>query len=304
MRETYEKWGAKIFPSKGFWGKVKSIRAAKFCSTPLMDSIQDSGIDKELQFNNLQRNLAIVAVNIADKEGGGRLRKREGGGRLRSRSLSHMSYTNSLPRGLREAWRPAVFYKLDDCATDMSVADAMVASCAAPTVFPTYKGFTDGSFCANNPSMIALTLALENGLESGVIKDLSKVRVLSLGTGFYPGGMRCKFADPNVGLAQWVDHLVKICLDMTSIMPQIYSSTLLGSNLYRVDPELPAEFDMFDASPRMMEQMIATAEAVDLEPAAAWLRAYWMEDEVPGVGLIDRSSAHSPGAPREASLSL
>ena len=65
---------------------------------------------------------------------------------------------------------------------DVRVADAVLASCSAPTYFDPYMvdhyPLTDGGLWANNPSLVA---AIEAKRRLGV--DLCDVRILSIGTG-------------------------------------------------------------------------------------------------------------------------
>lgn len=68
---------------------------------------------------------------------------------------------------------------------DNFVIDAVMASSAAPTVFPTHQGHTDGGIAANNPSMVAVSMAFRT-----IHKDLNSVRIFSIGGGMYPGAMK------------------------------------------------------------------------------------------------------------------
>jgi patatin-like phospholipase/acyl hydrolase len=40
------------------------------------------------------------------------------------------------------------------------VVDAALRSAAAPTYFPVYQGYCDGAVTANNPSLVAVSMAL------------------------------------------------------------------------------------------------------------------------------------------------
>ena len=74
---------------------------------------------------------------------------------------------------------------------DVCIRDAVVASCSAPTFFAP-KGinnllFADGGLWANNPSIAAYTEAL-----TVFGKDVSQVKILSVGTGHAPNMYRKK----------------------------------------------------------------------------------------------------------------
>ena len=60
-----------------------------------------------------------------------------------------------------------------DRRSDLSILDAIMASTAAPTYFPSYHGFVDGGMAANDPSAVAYAAC------SGKAQAL-----LSFGTGY------------------------------------------------------------------------------------------------------------------------
>lgn len=71
----------------------------------------------------------------------------------------------------------------------LKVRDVVMASAALPGLFPPKKllkrHYIDGGLWANNPSLAALILAIENRKKRGKI-DLSEFRVVSIGTGYNP----------------------------------------------------------------------------------------------------------------------
>lgn len=100
---------------------------------------------------------------------------------------------------------------------DIKIADAVLASCSAPTFFNPVKVkeylLADGGLWANNPSLIALTEAMGSRFK----KDKSQIRILSLGT-----GLGKKYYDPkddnkDWGFKRWGLGLVSTVMNLQSI---------------------------------------------------------------------------------------
>ena len=66
---------------------------------------------------------------------------------------------------------------------DELVVDVALRSAAAPTVFPSHQGHIDGGMVANNPSTVAIAMALGHKTPRPALED---IRVLSIGTGLTP----------------------------------------------------------------------------------------------------------------------
>jgi hypothetical protein len=100
---------------------------------------------------------------------------------------------------------------------DIKIADAVLASCSAPTFFNPVKVkeylLADGGLWANNPSLIALTEAMGRRFK----KDKSQIRILSLGT-----GLGKKYYDPkddnkDWGFKRWGLGLISTVMNLQSI---------------------------------------------------------------------------------------
>ncbi len=63
------------------------------------------------------------------------------------------------------------------------VVDVALRSAAAPTVFPSHQGHIDGGMVANNPSTVAIAMALGHKEPRPALED---IRLLSVGTGLTP----------------------------------------------------------------------------------------------------------------------
>lgn len=121
---------------------------------------------------------------------------------------------------------------------DVALADAILASCAAPTFFdPVTVGdfmLADGGLWANNPSAIAITEAV-----SKFQVPIDGVSVLSIGTGrslnIYP---RRRFWGLLTGWGR--RKLVSYFLALQSQSASNVAKLLLGERYLRMDPEIEA----------------------------------------------------------------
>ena len=113
------------------------------------------------------------------------------------------------------------------------IADAIQASCSA---YPFFKRKTvttsrgdrieliDGGYCANNPTLYAIADAVK-----AADKNLSDLRVLSIGVGFYP--------EPKPGfLMRFAKHLVSVQLLQKTLEINTQSMEQLRSILYKDIP--------------------------------------------------------------------
>ena len=167
---------------------------------------------------------------------------------------------------------------------DTKVIDAIMSSAAAPVYFPAHdvpgtpggNAFIDGGVFANNPSTAALAALIGSGIvgEQGV--PLSRVYLLSVGTGFNAHSYPPPDARFPWGVASWLRPrqddgapafpIVSTVFDGTSQINDFTSRLMLGAaNYIRVNPELDQTFSMDDcgAIPGMLaatERFMATDE--------------------------------------------
>ncbi|MFB6372301.1 MAG: patatin-like phospholipase family protein [Bradymonadaceae bacterium] len=110
------------------------------------------------------------------------------------------------------------------------------ATSVAPTYFEPFElprrstddiwSLVDGGLYANNPTMIAIAHALEQGVE------LDKMRVLSLGTGHHPDPIDPRNAG-DWGAVKWASHVIDASLDGTSDLADRQADHILPDNQYR-----------------------------------------------------------------------
>jgi patatin-like phospholipase len=192
------------------------------------------------------------------------------------------------PSGVNE-WRARLFNNLPDVEwmpgfPDTKVIDAIMASAAAPVYFPAHdvpgtpggNAFIDGGVFANNPSAAALAALIGSRVieEQGI--PLSRVRLLSVGTGFMANSYPPPDARFPWGVLGWLRPrqddgapafpIVSILFDGTSQINDFTARLMLGPDNYvRVNPELDQTFSMDDcgAIPGMLaetERFMATDE--------------------------------------------
>lgn len=141
----YESEGGKIFKSNKF--SVKGIYKSLYNNEYLKSKLRKVFGDKKL--SELTTKLIIPSTDI-------------------SNGCVHVFKSGYSPDFVRDK--------------EVKLRDAVLASCSAPMFFDPVKVneylLTDGGVWANNPSLVAVVEAL-----SRFEKDLSKIKLLSLGTG-------------------------------------------------------------------------------------------------------------------------
>lgn len=167
-------------------------------------------------------------------------------------------------------WTPLALTNLPNSNyADVAIIDAAMCSSAAPLYFPPYAvppvpatkrmWCADGGVVANNPS----TFAVGNVIQSQVLqqqkKELSNIRLLSLGTGatidFVPWSFLNAFAN-NCGMAMWLDPLtienepafplMAAMFDGQAQIAHLEASNILGSQYQRANPTLTQTINLDD----------------------------------------------------------
>jgi patatin-like phospholipase/acyl hydrolase len=173
----------------------------------------------------------------------------------------------------------------------LRVLDAVLASSAAPTYFPSYKikgrgSYIDGGVVANNPGVAALSVAT-NPINIDR-KKLADVRLLSIGNGVPRTEIK---GTPNWGILKWMGPnlpLLNILSDGSSDADHYYCMSMLGKRGYRriqVYLDEPVVLDDYKAVPRMVDLARSYGDdntgsgkskierVVPLEEVAEWFNA-------------------------------
>ncbi|MBN2535700.1 MAG: patatin-like phospholipase family protein [Spirochaetales bacterium] len=93
------------------------------------------------------------------------------------------------------------------------VTDVALRTCADPVYFPDYQGYIGAGMFTANPSLAALSAALDPELGKA---GLENVRLLSLGTG--TGPMKIEKKDEDWGAAQWINPYGKPAIPLLQIL--------------------------------------------------------------------------------------
>lgn len=177
------------------------------------------------------------------------------------------------------SWQPIFYHNfVGSPYLNFRVLDVALASSAAPSYFPAYQGHIDGGVIANNPSLIALSLAVDS---NGGARQLQELTLLSLGTGLGPH--RLPEHTENWGILQWMLVLNRGCqleFPLLTVLTEgdveadaHLAESLLSSRYWRLNPLLPRpiSLDAWQEIPRLQRW----AELVNLEDTHNWLLKYW-----------------------------
>ncbi len=169
----------------------------------------------------------------------------------------------------RRSWKPKIFNNFQAKDFDYKLAKVALYSTAAPSYFPSVDGFIDGGVCANNPSIVALTQALNAGE-----CDLSDVVLLSIGTGENPEYIEKKVL--NWGALRWASPLITILMEGVSDISHYQAKHLLKKHYHRMQVILdPKENIAMDASDKIGRMDILGRE-YNIAESIDWIQQYWL----------------------------
>jgi uncharacterized protein len=154
-------------------------------------------------------------------------------------------------------------------ADDVSIEEAILASAAAPTFFPTRKigasEYVDGGLIANAPDLVALVdcMKLMNA-------DLDRVYLFSVGTAARSQGAAVEHRPSASSSISWIARrgLVQTIMNAQETLAISYARSLLGDRLLRLDKE-PKENQVVAISALDKADAIAT-DTLSLLADGAW----------------------------------
>ena len=175
-------------------------------------------------------------------------------------------------------WRPKIFHNYPGEGTDGDEYATSVAlrTSAAPTYFPSVDGYVDGGVFANNPSMVALVQALDSRYFQGSPRELSSIRILSVGTGAnlkYVEGARLDW-----GFAKWAPPLIDVLMDGVSEVADFQCRQLLRDRYCRLQVDLPEGTVIPMDSVADLRKMLSLAQTAPIDTADQWLVASGWRD--------------------------
>lgn len=163
-------------------------------------------------------------------------------------------------------WKAKFFHNYPGPDSDgaESVVDVAMRTSAAPTYFPSYGRFIDGSVVANNPAMAALAQALHRPTGG---QELPNIRLLSLGTGTNPTYIAGK--DHDWGYAQWARPVIDLMIDGGTNVVDYQCAQILDERYHRLTTYLrqPIPLDAY----QHIDRLLRTADALDITPTARWI---------------------------------
>jgi hypothetical protein len=182
-----------------------------------------------------------------------------------------------------EGWQPITINNvIANQGADSLPVDAALSTGAAPTYFPPYKhpqyGYcVDGGVFANNPSSLALAVALQAGT------PLSEIVMLSLGTGFAIQKMEIVLPPTFYGPLLWLlpialpsmpaTPLIEVLLSGVGPADSFQCQQILDGNFMRADVPLPTFISMDNY--RAVDQLQSAAESyIRNSPAWQQVRAW------------------------------
>lgn len=146
------------------------------------------------------------------------------------------------------SWNPVFFNNLkNDDISNTLLRDAVISSSSAPTYFPSYNGYIDGSVVANSPTAISIFYVLSN---YSTFCDIKNIKLLSIGTGDIPE--KIYGSNKNWGVIQWAFNplnkmkspILSLLMDGMSELEDKYCKEFLKTNYFRINPKIFKFIDM------------------------------------------------------------
>jgi len=242
-RETmdlYTKTASTVFTDKRSLLR-RLLLSAKYSNHGLLENLKSN---LPMKISELKKGLLVTALKLCDEY----------------RGDWEPVFINNMLKGEHAIWSKELEY----------VYEAALATASAPTLLPAYKGFIDGGCFANNPSMSALTIALEAGI------PLSEIKILSISTGDVP---RCINSKADWGLLPWTQHLMDMWIDGTEGLPSKQCRLLLGAQGYhRIDPALPQDLQGLALDDHLcMPRLVEYGYSVNTTETVKWINQEFLK---------------------------
>jgi patatin-like phospholipase/acyl hydrolase len=202
----------------------------------------------------------------------------------------------------QRSWEPRIFHNLplkpdypgnsqEQELGNTPVWDCVLGSSAAPIFFPSFKKHIDGAVMCNNPALTAVTLSMSEKLQNPV--DVSKIHVLSLGTGHFPQFIEGQ--EHDWGMLQWASKLPEVLFQAGILHQQEMVKLLLGNRFHQVNPLMDTYYPMDD--PSALPGLVELARSVNLDDTIAWIRQHFYGGASPSTTPSTTASISSVPAP-------
>ncbi len=156
-----------------------------------------------------------------------------------------------LSHSLDNRWGVEIYDNFNiEKAKEWNLVDIALRSSAAPIYFPSYQNYIDGGIYALNPSLLALSRSID---PEGGNKALSDLKILSIGSGINPTGIR---GDVNWGLDKWMSlkpeladyPLISLITDIGATIPNYPLEQILQNRYLRINAAFPEPIEIDDPS--------------------------------------------------------
>jgi patatin-like phospholipase/acyl hydrolase len=185
-------------------------------------------------------------------------------------------------------WAPVLFHNFSIYGKPHTfLADAVVYTGAMPGMFGAYNGYVDGAFVNHDPTLAAIALAVNSGV------NLTDIVVICFGTGFMGNSLGPETA--NWGAQQWqqgdsgsynvpallvngsISPILNMSLSGTStILAQILAGWLLPERYAYLNPTLDYFIPENDTDRTQLKYLQdQSINAVDYSTAEALVKNYW-----------------------------
>jgi patatin-like phospholipase/acyl hydrolase len=200
--------------------------------------------------------------------------------------------------GTSPTWYPQLFNNVPQVVTlipqfdnaDTLIADAVIASGSMPGMLPSYQGNVDGAFVHHDPTLSAIALALNAGI------NLSDIAVICFGTGFMPNYIGVDTT--TWGSSVWTGleplpagnyALPPLLVDLNTVMPilnvslngtssnlmQLLGTMMLGNRYVSLNPLLTQYVPENASSDADLDALIQAAMTCDLSAAQKLVEEFW-----------------------------
>lgn len=212
--KDYEELSANVFSDKDMFHLFCAEYSQETLKENILQVLKSYGYEKNASLSDLPKKVVIPTVKLDDK----------GTGRWRLKLLENLTVEGG----------------------KVKIIDAILESTAAPTYFPSVKGYVDGGVGVNDPSFAAVMEAYIPGKNT-----LQDFLVLSVGTGYDQNEVS---GNEDWGLWQWFTNsagegtppILAMIMDVGKQLPEQACFKLLGDSYKKIDFPLLKPFPLDD----------------------------------------------------------
>lgn len=230
----YTIFGRKIFPKKR-----KHVKSQAKYSNEFLQTMLRATLSEKTTLAELKKHLVIPACSLSDS--------------------------------IEGRWSVEVFDNFNrQKAKDWNLVDIALRSAAAPIYFPSYQNYVDGGVYALNPSLLAFSRVID---PLGGNKNISDIKILSIGTGINPIGIS---EEINWGIDQWVSEykekanhpLFSLITEISASVPDYPLSQILKENYVRINSVFKEPIEIDD--PSKISELRASARDIREKTPKRW----------------------------------